>query len=295
MIIDFEGFIDDIPFEGGKGENHSLKLGSGQFIPGFEEQLVGCSAGDDKDVEVNFPEEYQAEELAGKPAVFKTIIHEVKENVLPEIDDELAKDISEFETLDELKADIRAKMLETREKQSADAFESGLIDAMIATLDAEIPDVMIDRGVDRIISDYSYRLQMQGMTMENYMQMIGMDMEGFRKTFRPQAERQTKTQLALAEVIKAEAFEATDEEVDAEYARLAEEYKMEEENIRKSMPAEMVKDDIITKKAIECIKSNAVAVEPKPIEAAEAEEAKPVAKKRAPAKKKAAAEEAKSE
>lgn len=266
VIIDFEGFVDDVPFEGGKADGFNLKLGSGQFIPGFEDQLVGLAAGDEKDVSVTFPEEYHAEDLAGKPAVFKVKVQEVKETILPDVDDELAKDISEFETLEELKADIRAKQLENRQKAADDETEGRLIDKMLEGMQAEVPEVMIEHQLDHIQEDFAYRLRAQGMTLESYLQMTGMDMESFRKTFYPQAERQVKTRLALEAVIEAEGFTATEEDIEAEYQNISEKYKTPLEDVKKYMSPEAVKEDLLNGRAIALIKETAIITDEKPAE-----------------------------
>jgi trigger factor len=266
VIIDFEGFVDDVPFEGGKADGFNLKLGSGQFIPGFEDQLVGLAAGDEKDVSVTFPEEYHAEDLAGKPAVFKVKVQEVKETILPDVDDELAKDISEFETLEELKADIRAKQLENRQKAADDETEGRLIDKMLEGMQAEVPEVMIEHQLDHIQEDFAYRLRAQGMTLESYLQMTGMDMESFRKTFYPQAERQVKTRLALEAVIEAEGFTATEEDIEAEYQNISEKYKTPLEDVKKYMSPEAVKEDLLNGRAIALIKETALITDEKPAE-----------------------------
>ncbi|MBQ6846182.1 MAG: trigger factor, partial [Oscillospiraceae bacterium] len=216
VVIDFEGFVDDVAFEGGKSENHSLKLGSNQFIPGFEDQLVGVKAGDEKDVNVTFPKEYHADELAGKAAVFKVKVHEVKETELPALDDEFAKDASEFDTLDELKKSIEKKLRDTREKMANEAFDDAILREVVNGMEVEIPEVMIDSQLDQIANDFAQRLQMQGITLEQYLEMMQTDMDGFRQNFRIQAEAQVKSRLALEAVSKAEGLEPTDEDVEAE-------------------------------------------------------------------------------
>ena len=262
VTLDFEGFVDDEPFEGGKGENHSLKLGSMQFIPGFEDQLVGKSAGDECDVNVTFPKEYRADELAGKEAVFKVKVHEVKETELPVADDDFAKDVSEFETLDELKKSIEKKLRETREKMSNDAFEDAIIKAIVKDMKVEIPEVMIENQLDQISNDFGQRLQMQGITLEQYLEMTQSTMDDFRKNFREQAEFQVKSRLALEAISKAEGIEPTDEDVEAEYKKLAEQYGMEEEKIRGFLPADAMKNDLYTIKALAFLRENAVAKAP---------------------------------
>ncbi len=273
VLIDFEGFIDGVAFEGGKAENHSLRLGSGQFIPGFEEQLNGVKAGDEKDVNVTFPEEYQAGELAGKPAVFKVKVHEVKENVLPELDDEFAKDVSEFETLAEYREDLKRKLQTVREKSAAEEFEGRLLDKLLEGLEADIPACMIEQQLDRIAEDFEYRLRAQGMTLDGYLQMSGMDMDGFRNTFRDRAEHQVKTTLALEAVVKAENFDVTEEDIEAEYAKLSEQYKTPAEELKKYMSPEAVKEDMLKTKAVDLIKETAVKLDPKPEEEEKTEEA----------------------
>ncbi|MBR7137481.1 MAG: trigger factor [Clostridia bacterium] len=269
VVIDFEGFLDDVAFEGGKAENHSLRLGSGQFIPGFEDQLIGTKAGDEKDVNVTFPEAYQAEELAGKPVVFKVKVHEVKENVLPDLDDEFAKDVSEFETLAEFREDLKRKLQIVREKSSAEEFEGKLLEKLVENMEVEISDCMIEQQLDRIAEDFEYRLRSQGMTLQGYLQMSGMDIEGFRNTFRDRAEAQVKTTLALEAVAAAENFEVSAEDIEAEYAKMAEMYKAPVEDLKKYMSEEAVKEDMLKAKAVELIKETAVKVEPKAEEAAE--------------------------
>ena len=292
VIIDFEGFVDGVAFEGGKSENHSLKLGSKQFIPGFEEQLVGKSAGDDVDVVVTFPEEYHAEELSGKEAVFKVKVHEVKETELPVADDEFAKDVSEFETLDELKKSIEAKLRESREKTANDTFDEVIIKEVVKGVEVEIPDAMIEAQLDQILNDFAQRLQMQGITLEQYLEMMQASMEDFRKNFREQAEEQVKTRLTLEAVSKAEGLEPTDDDVEAEYKKLAEQYGMEEERIRGFIPPAAMKSDLFTIKAIAFIRENAVVkakrASSKKAAAEEAADEEPKTAKKAAAKKPAA-------
>ena len=311
-VIDYEGFCDGVAFEGGKGENHELKLGSGQFIPGFEEQLVGKKAGDACDVNVTFPDPYHSAELAGKPAVFKVTVKEVKESIAPELDDEFAKDISEFETLAELSESIRTRLLDYRTRSATEGFEGALIEQVIENIEGEIPACMYDDEVDKICQDYAYRLQAQGLKFEDYLSMTGMDMDAFRKTMLPQAEKRVKTTLAMEAIAKAEAFEITDADCDEEIKKLAEEYKMPEEEVRKYIELDVLKNDLANKKAMELIKETAEKTAPaakKPAakkstakkaapkaekgEEAAAEEKKPAAKK--PAAKKTAAKKAEEE
>lgn len=256
-IIDFEGFVDGKAFEGGKGEQYPLTLGSGQFIPGFEEQIVGHNVGDEFDVNVTFPTEYHAEELAGKEAVFKCKLHELKTRELPELDDEFVKDISEFDTLEELKKDTEAKLQEQSDKSAQDDLENKLIDVVIENLKAEIPEAMYENSINNMVADFEYRLQMQGMDLNTYLQYTGMEMESFRKTFREQAERQVKIRLALEKIAENEKLEASEEEVNKEYAKLAEQYGIEADKVKNFIPEEDLKKDIVVNKAVDFVKDNA--------------------------------------
>ena len=257
-VIDFEGFLDGVAFEGGKGEKFPLKLGSGSFIPGFEEQLVGHKAGDSFEINVTFPEDYGAKELAGKETVFKITIHEVKRTELPEVDDEFVKDVSEFNTLDEYKADVKAKITERKQKTAERNFEEALIDELLAHTDVDIPAPMIDNEVDAQVRDYEYRLQMQGGSLDMYFQYTGMNMEKLRESFRPGAERQIRTRLALEAIVKAENIEATAEELEEEYKKIASGYNVELEKVKESIPAAGITEDVVMRKAVELIKANAV-------------------------------------
>ena len=257
VVFDFEGFVDDKPFEGGKAENYTLGIGSGMFIPGFESQMVGKKVDEPFDVNVTFPEEYQAKELAGKPAVFKCLIHEVKETQKPELDDEFAKDVSEFDTLDELKADLKTKIREQKEKAAENEYDEKLIDAMLEHFEADIPEVMIEAQIDRIVEDFGYRLSMQGVTLDMYLKMNDMSMESFRKLFREQGEKQVKVRLALEEIAKLENMEVSEEELEKEFANLAEQNKIDVERVKQLLPAQSLKDDLLTQKAVELIKSTA--------------------------------------
>lgn len=257
--IDFEGFLDGVPFDGGKGENFSLTIGSGQFIPGFEEQIIGHNIGDEFDVNVTFPENYHAEELKGKPTTFKVKLHSISTKELPEADDEFAKDVSEFDTLDELKADIRKHLEEANKKKVADAFENKLIDTVIENMEGEIPQEMYEVRIDEMIRDFEYRLQSQGLNLDMYLQYSGLDRDSFRKTFEAQAQRQVKVRLALEKIVEVEGIAPTDEEVEAEYARLADAYKMDVEKLKPVISAEDVKKDVAVNKAIDLIKDSAVA------------------------------------
>ena len=257
VLIDFEGFIDGVAFEGGKGENFDLTLGSGMFIPGFEDQLVGKGAGDECDVNVTFPENYGAENLAGKPAVFKCKVHSVKVKEVPALDDELAKEASEFDTLEELKADLTKRMQEAKERRVESAYEEALINEMLNSFEGEIPDVMVESQLDRTVEDMSYRLAMQGLEMNAYLQMQGMTMESFRKLFREQAEKQVKIGLALDQIAKDENLEVSDEEIENEFKSLAEQNKLEIERVKELVPASSLKSDMMKQKAVALIKDNA--------------------------------------
>lgn len=256
--IDFEGFVDGVPFEGGKAEHHELTLGSGAFIPGFEDQLIGCKAGDEKDVVVTFPEEYHAKELAGKEATFKCKVHKVEETILPEIDDEFAKDVSDTcETLDDLKKEITERLKAERQEAADNAFEEKVLDAVIDGMKADIPAAMIDAQVDTIVQDFGYRLQMQGMGLEQYLKMTGTEMGAFRAMFKDQAERQVKTRLALQKVVELEGITVSDEELEEEYAKMAEQYKMEVEKVKAIVSKEALEGDLKISNALEFIKKNA--------------------------------------
>lgn len=261
VVMDFEGFVDGAAFEGGKGENHSLKLGSGQFIPGFEEQLIGKSAGDEAEVNVTFPEGYHEASLAGKNAVFKVKVHEIKKTELPLLDDEFAKDVSEFDTLGAYRDSLKEKMLHEKEHRAEHEFEEQVMDALIEGLKAEIPEVMFERQLDSIISDYEQRMRSQGMTLEGYLQYTGSDMTAFRKMFRELAERQVKVRLALEKVAETEQIVISDEELEAEYKRIAEQYKTDVEKIKPYIPAEDLMQDISVGKAAEFVKSHAAVSE----------------------------------
>ena len=255
--IDFEGFVDGVAFEGGKGENYPLELGSGSFIPGFEEQVAGHKSDEEFDVNVTFPEDYAAE-LAGKDAVFKCKIHEIKSKELPELDDEFAKDVSEFDTLDELKADIKKQMNERKAEEAKNDFENQLIEQVIDNMECEVPQCMFDKRADEMVQDYAYRLQMQGIDLDTYLKYLGQDKDAFKATFKDGAEKQVKASIALEAIVEAEKLEATEEEIDAEIAKLAEQYQMEADQIKKAVPADQIAADVKTKKAIDIIVDSAV-------------------------------------
>ncbi len=278
--IDFEGFVDGVPFDGGKAEGHALTLGSNQFIPGFEEQIIGHNIGDEFDVNVEFPAEYHAENLAGKPAVFKVKLNEIKKRELPEIDDEFAKDVSEFDTIADLKADLKAKTLERKTATADEQVENDLIDQLIDGMKAEIPEAMFERRVDESLRDFDYRLQSQGMNLETYLKYMGnADINEFRSNFRPQAERSVKVRLALEKIVELENIVPTEEDINAEFEKLAKQYNMEADKIKAMIPeAELVKD-IAVSKAIAVVKDSAEISEvEKKSEAKKAPAKKPAAK-----------------
>ena len=261
--IDFEGFVDGKPFEGGKAEHHALTLGSGSFIPGFEDQLIGCKAGDEKDVVVTFPEEYHAAELAGKEATFKCKVHKVEETILPEIDDEFAKDVSDTcETLDDLKKEITERLKTQRQEQVDQAFEEKLLDAVIANMKADIPQAMIESQLDSMVQDFGYRMQMQGMSFDQYLKMTGSSMETFRTMFKNQAERQVKTRLVLEKVAELENIAVSDTEIEDEYAKMAENYGMELDKIKAAVSADALREDLKISDALEFLKKNAKVKKP---------------------------------
>lgn len=287
VVIDFEGFVDDQPFQGGKAEDYSLTLGSGSFIPGFEDALVGAVAGEERDVNVTFPEDYSAKELAGKPAVFKCKVHEVKESIKPELDDEFAKDVSEFDTLDALKDDIRTRFTKSRTEQNERAFESAAVQMAAANMTCNIPACMIDEQVDHQIEQFAYQLQSQGMKMEDYVKMVGGDLSSLRASMRPMAEQTVRSNILLSEIVHQENLDVTEEEVEEELKKMAEQYKMELDKIKEMVDVEAVKSDLKGRKAVKLIVDNA-----KPVEK-EKKTAKKAAKKEDAAE--APAEEAKTE
>lgn len=255
--IDFEGFVDGKAFEGGKGEGFDLLLGSGQFIPGFEDQIVGHNIGEEFDVNVEFPAEYHAEDLAGKPAVFKTKLNEIKVKELPELDDEFAKDISEFDTLEALKEDIRKHKEEEAESAAQLDLENKLVQQVVDSMQANIPQAMYDVRADEMVQDFANRLAQQGLDLETYLKFTQMDREQFKKTFAEQAEQQVKIRLALEAVVKAEGITASDEDLEAELLRISTTYNYPITELRKSVPADEVKKDLAIQKAIDFIKENA--------------------------------------
>lgn len=261
VVIDFDGYVDDKPFEGGKAEKYNLTLGSGQFIPGFEEQIVGKNIGDEFDVNVTFPAEYHAAELAGKPAVFKIKLHEIKFNELPALDDEFAKDVSEFDTFAEYKADVKAKIQDRYNKQADGEVEEQLINALIEKLKAEIPEPMYVAETENFVRDFDGRLRMQGLDLKTYFKYTGLDLDALRKQMRPQAERQVKTRLALEKIVELEGIKPTDEEIAAEYDRIAKAYNMELDKVKEMVDEAAIAEDVAVKKAVDLVKEKAVVTE----------------------------------
>ncbi len=258
VVIDFEGFKDGVAFDGGKAEGHSLELGSGQFIPGFEDQIIGKNIDDEFDVNVTFPEEYGAKELAGQPAVFKVKLHEIKLRELPAADDEFAKDVSEFETLKEFKADLKKKALERKKKAAEEAVENILVQQIVDGIKGEIPEAMFTNRLNQSVEEFGYRLQSQGMSLDLYLQYTGSTIEQFRETFRPQAEMQVKYRLALEKIVELEGIKADEAAVEAEYAKIAEGYGVEIDKVKAVIPASEVEKDVAVGKAIDFVKENAV-------------------------------------
>ena len=256
--IDFDGYVDGAAFDGGKAEGHELKLGSGAFIPGFEDQIVGKNIGEEFDVVVTFPADYHAENLAGKEATFKCKLNSIKFNELPALDDEFAKDVSEFDTLDEYKADILAKLTEQHTKQADAQVDEALIKALIEKLNAEIPEAMFDNEVENFVRDYDNRLRMNGLDLQTYFKYTGLDLDKLREQMRPDAERQVKTRLALEKIAALENIAVSEEETEAEYGRLAEMYNMEADKVREVVAADAIAEDLKVKKAIELVREKAV-------------------------------------
>ncbi len=277
VTIDFEGFKDGVAFDGGKAEGQALELGSGQFIPGFEEQIAGHSIGEEFDINVTFPEEYGAEDLAGKEAVFKIKLHEIKLRELPEIDDEFAKDVSEFDTLDALKADLKAKALERKQKASEEEAENDLVQQIVDSIKGEIPEAMFENRLNQSVEEFAYRLQSQGLDLDTYLKYTNATIEDFKNSFRPQAESQVKFRLALEKIVELENITATEEEITAKIEEMAKEYGMEADKVRAAVPEKEFGEDIAVGKAIDFIKANAVITDVE--EKTEKAEKKPAAKK----------------
>ena len=265
VTIDFEGFDNGVPFDGGKGENHDLKLGSGSFVPGFEEQLVGMSAGEEKDIDITFPEDYH-KDLAGKAVVFHVKVNKVTVTQVPEQDDEFAKDVSSFETLEELKADIRAKAIAEQEKQIQSAFENAAVEKAAENTTVEMPEALVERELDTQMERFAYQLQMSGYSMEQYAKMMGGDVNTMRKAFRPTAEKQAKVSVTLEKIVEVEGITVSDEEIAAEIDSLASQYQMDASKVKELVPAEELTESLKTRKATKIIVDSAVAVAPKAAE-----------------------------
>ena len=257
--INFLGTVDGIAFEGGAAENFDLTLGSGQFIPGFEEQVVGMNIGEDKDVNVTFPEDYNAKELAGKAAVFAVKLNKLSVKNVPAIDDELAKDASEFETLEELKADIREKKLADAQKNIDRTFENAVVEAVAANATVEVPNALVDVELDNQMNDFAYRLQMSGMSVEQYAKMMGGDLNTMRQAFKPMAEKQALSNLVITKVAEVEGITVSDEELEAEFAEMAKAYELEVEKIKEMVPTEEIKANLLSRKTVKFLVDNAVA------------------------------------
>lgn len=258
VVIDFEGFKDDVAFEGGKAEDFTLSLGSGQFIPGFEDQIVGHNAGEDFDINVTFPDEYQVKELAGAPAVFKIKLKSISKKVMPELDDDMVKDSTEFDTVDEYKADVKKKLEEANEKHADSEVEAKIFDKVIENMTAEIPQVMFDNRVNEMISELEQRLAPQGISLDLYMQYTGQTIDTVKKAYAEQAEKQVKLRLALEKIAKLENIEVTEDELKAEFDKLAETYKLDVDQIKQFIHDDDLKKDIAVGKAVDLIKDAAV-------------------------------------
>ena len=256
VTLDYEGSVDGVPFDGGKAEGHELKLGSGSFIPGFEDQIVGHKLGEEFDVNVTFPEDYHAKDLAGKAAVFKCTVKSLKQ--LPLADDEFAKDVSEFDTLAEYKADLKAKLTKTNEAMADREFEGKLVEALIEKLVAEIPEPMFEAETENYLRDYDTRLRQSGLDMKTYMKYTGLTLDAIRDQLRPEAEKQVKLRLALEKIAAVEALDATEDEINAEYENIAKTYSVEVDEVKKMIAAEDIKKDLLTGKAMTLVKDNAV-------------------------------------
>lgn len=260
-VIDFDGSVDGTPFEGGKAENYSLVLGSKQFIPGFEEQIIGHKTGDAFDVSVKFPEDYQEKDLAGKDAVFKVTLHEIKKKELPEVDDDFVKDVSEFDTLAQYKEDVKKKLLEKKENEAKQDVENQLIDHLIQSAKAEIPEAMYENRINDDIREFGYRIQSQGLNLDTYMKYAGLDKDSLRKQFRPQAERQVKLRLALEKIAELEKIQPEEEAIEKEYGELAKNYNLDTDKVKTFIARENLIKDLSVQKAIDLVRENAVVTE----------------------------------
>jgi len=257
VVFDFDGSVDGVAFDGGKSENYNLKLGSGQFIPGFEEQIVGKSIDEEFDVNVTFPEEYHAEELAGKPAVFKCKLHAIKATELPEVDDEFIQDYTEFENIADYREDVRKNLEKAAEERADRAVDDQMFEALTNKLNADIPDAMIENRIDQNINEFSYRLQMQGISFDDYVKFTGGDMTAIRESMKDQATHQVKVRLALEKIVELEKIEITDEQLDAEYAKLAEQYGMEIDAVKNAIPAKDLRGDLAADAAVKVVRDSA--------------------------------------
>ena len=260
--INFEGFDNGVPFDGGKGENFDLKLGSGSFVPGFEEKIVGMSAGEEKDINITFPEDYH-KELAGKAVVFHVKVNKVTITIVPEQDDEFAKDVSEFDTLEALKADIRAKALEKAQKQADSAFENAAVEKAAENTTVDMPNALVEKELDIQMERFGYQLQMSGYSMEQYAKMMGGDVNTMRNAFRPTAEKQAKISVTLEKIAEVENLTVTEEDIEEEFQSMAKQYEMEEDKIKEMVPIDELTESLKTRKAVKLIVDNAVAVAPK--------------------------------
>lgn len=263
VVLDFDGSVDGKAFSGGKAENYSLELGSGQFIPGFEDQIVGHKTGDEFDVVTKFPDDYGVKELEGKEAVFKIKLHEIKIKELPQVDDDFVKDVSEFDTLEAYRADIREKLAKERDEKAKDDLDNKLIDEVVSKLKAEIPEAMFENRINDDVRDFSYRLQSQGLNIDTYMKYTGQNKESIRNQFRPQAERQVKLRLALEKIAELEKIVPSEEDIEAEYAKLAESYKMDADKVKSFVRKEDLAKDIAVEKAFDLVRDGAVVAEEK--------------------------------
>ena len=279
-VIDFEGFDNGVAFEGGKGENYSLELGSGSFVPGFEEQIVGLKAGDEKELNITFPEDY-VPDLAGKAVIFKVKVKEVKEHQAPVVDDEFAKDVSEFETLEEFKKSLGDKLLDSKTKSAQQEYENAVIEQLVGNMEADIPDAMVEVQLDKLMEDFSMRLSNQGMKMEDYLAMMGATPESMRASARPTAQRQVEVDLALTAVADAESITISDEELEEELKKIAEEYKLELDEVKRAIPVEDMKRDLRLRKASELVMAEAKVGEAPKKEEAEEKPKKTTRKKKA--------------
>ncbi len=288
-VIDFEGFVDGVAFEGGKAEKYDLVIGSGSFIPGFEDQIIGHKIGEEFDVNVTFPAEYQ-EDLASKDAVFKIKLHEIKVKELPALDDEFAKDVSEFDTLDELKKSVKTQLEDAKKADADNKVVNDLLEEVVKGIEVDIPAVMVEAEIDNIVDNFNYRLQSQGLDLNTYLSYTGMEMSAFRDGYKENAEAQVKLQLAIEAIVKAEGIEATEDEINAEYENLAKTYNMDVDAVKKAIPADSLAGDLKSMKAIDLVKDSADVTEEKAAkktatkkkaddEAAEKPAKKPAAKK----------------